>query len=377
MLPMHVAVVPLASGEVTERHLLHVVAALQKQVIRDLGPIWGVAATVAPFRELEQVPPGYWPLVLVEDIPLRRRGVHFATGGRPFALVKNSDSWSLMASHELLELLVDPWGNWTLPGRSPRDDQGQVEFLVEVCDPCQRETYLIDGVLVSDFVTPQYYAPLDTAGARYSFRGTVSGPREVLPGGYITWRVAAPDRDEIWQKFGPNDNDIIELGTGEFPSDVSMREWVDSHPPDYPGMPKELSKSEDPLAYAADDFGRAEESARRYGAALRRDIERLREQSAQLSGAEQRTSERDKLIALLGELATDDAVREAFHADPAKVLAEREITAASAFSPRDAPLPRKEDFAEMLERLLAGDRFGEHMNQPLGAYWSLAVLGGG
>ncbi len=41
--------------------LAPVAAALQKQVTRDVGPIWNVNATVETFPKLESVPGDYWP----------------------------------------------------------------------------------------------------------------------------------------------------------------------------------------------------------------------------------------------------------------------------------------------------------------------------
>src|ERR1043166_5615579 len=46
------------------RELLRVSAAIQKQIVRDVAPIWGVTATVDPFERLEDVPIGYWPVIL-------------------------------------------------------------------------------------------------------------------------------------------------------------------------------------------------------------------------------------------------------------------------------------------------------------------------
>lgn len=391
MLPMQVALVP-QTNEATPDGFLHVAAALQKQVIRDLAPCWGVSATVAPFLELEQVPPGYWPVVLVEEpLMLARRGVHFASGARPFALVTMSDSWSLTASHELLELLVDPWGNWTLSGRSlysdrERDDetddregdtepQGQVEYLVEVCDPCQaaEHAYTIDGVLLSDFVTPEYYGPRQRqgTGVQYSFTGAVPGPRQVLPGGYLTWRV--PGTNAIWQAFG-SEPEIRRLGTGGFPSDVSMREWVDAHP-DSPTPPDSLPKDEEPLKGAAQDFEEARKSANSYGQVLRRDIDRLRLPLE----SDQSDPERDRiesLAKLLEALATSEEDRDAFVTNREKVLEKYNITVDLFLPPPGTPLPPPEDFEEFRKRLAAGDRFGTHYNQPFGEYWIMAVLGG-
>src|SRR5262249_27155959 len=42
-------------------------AALQKQVTRDFGPVWGVRATVDAFETLEDIPLGYWPIIVRDD----------------------------------------------------------------------------------------------------------------------------------------------------------------------------------------------------------------------------------------------------------------------------------------------------------------------
>ena len=50
--------------------LTRVSAALQKQVLRDLCPIWELSATVDAFARLEDVPTGYWPIIVRDDIGL-------------------------------------------------------------------------------------------------------------------------------------------------------------------------------------------------------------------------------------------------------------------------------------------------------------------
>ncbi|MGW0882420.1 hypothetical protein [Streptomyces sp. NPDC002671] len=166
-------------------------AALQKQVTRDFGPLWNVSATVDAFDRLEDVPVGYWPVIVADDInePAGVDGIHLDEHGQPFALVQYSDSWSLTASHEVLEMLADPAGNRLMAGHSPKQDQGVVEFLVEVADPPEDPQfgYTVNGFLVSDFITPHFYDPVTADGVRYSFGGNIKEPRSIREGGYITW----------------------------------------------------------------------------------------------------------------------------------------------------------------------------------------------
>src|SRR5690349_589184 len=99
MLPHHVALVS-ESDRVSFPELAAVAAALQKQVACDVVSTWQVRATVCAYPTLEEVPCGYWP-ILVMDGPVAAgtRGAHLDGHGQPFAIVSSAASWSLGASH--------------------------------------------------------------------------------------------------------------------------------------------------------------------------------------------------------------------------------------------------------------------------------------
>ena len=165
-------------------------AALQKQVLRDFAPIWGQQAAVDAFEKLEDVPIGHWPIIIRDDIGFSgAAGIHLDQDGQPFGLVQFSNTWQLTASHEILEMLADPFGNRLVAGNSIKTGQGRVEYLVEVSDPSEafQFGYQITGIQVSDFYTPQYFDPVTVSGVRYSFTGAITSPREVLKDGYLSW----------------------------------------------------------------------------------------------------------------------------------------------------------------------------------------------
>jgi hypothetical protein len=170
--------------------LTAVSAAIQKQVTRDVAPAWNIEASVDSFETLEDVPLGYWSVVIKDDIPYDAGGIHLnKENGQPYALVKYSDDWPLTTSHEVLEMLVDPSGNRTVASNSPNPDQGRVLMLVEVCDPSEgaQYGYSLNGILLSDFYTPRFFDPVASSGVQYSFSGAITKPREVLDGGYVSW----------------------------------------------------------------------------------------------------------------------------------------------------------------------------------------------
>lgn len=201
------------SKRVDAGDLTRVAAALQKQVLDDFVPVWRRPATVDSFLRLEDVPLDYWPMIVRDDIPYDAQGIHLDNQWGPYSLILWDAGWSLTASHECLEMLADPYGRRLRKGLSPRAGQGDVQFLVEVCDPCEadRYAYAVNGVAVSDFYTSQYFAASAATGRRYSYTGSVRRPRQVLPGGYLSWRV--PPTSHWWQQryFGATPQ-IVNLG---------------------------------------------------------------------------------------------------------------------------------------------------------------------
>lgn len=220
-----------------------VAAALQRQATRDFGPLWQITATVDAFPKLEDVPIGYWPMILETDINTPgAAGVHEDKDGQPFALMAMSDSWSLTASHEMLEMLADPFGKRIVAGQSPKRGQGRVEFLVEVCDACEADqfAYTVNDIMVSDFYTPRFFDPVTVDGVRYSFTGALKAPRQILRGGYISWHDPVSDHwwQQIWfgQRKEYRDLGVFSAATG------SLRVWIDSQT-DHPGIDHGLKKS--------------------------------------------------------------------------------------------------------------------------------------
>jgi hypothetical protein len=226
MLTRQIALVS-ETPQVKVKDLMRVAAALQKQATRDLGPAWKVKATVDAFASLDDVPLGYWPLIIVEDVP-NAAGIHLDENGAPYALAEAGPSRSVTASHECLEMLVDPFGNRLVAGLSPKKGQGRVEFLVEVCDPSEAVQfgYTVNGVRVSDFYAPSYFDPVDAPSVRYSFTQAITRPRQVLRGGYLSWHD--PVSNHWWQQawFGtkPTFRDLGVFSRSK--EGTSARTWV-------------------------------------------------------------------------------------------------------------------------------------------------------
>jgi hypothetical protein len=211
--------------------LTRVSAAIQKQIARDVSPIWCINATIDVISSLEQVPLSYWPIIIGgEELPEGVLGTHLSDDNQPYALVRNTTGWSLTASHECIEMLIDPFGNRFVAGQSPSPNQGRVLFLVEACDPCEgvENAYTVNDILVSDFYTPNYFDPQQVSGVRCDYTGSLTSPREVLSGGYLSWKN--PQDGQYYQLQDIDGNEkIVSLGELARPRG-SIREVIDHHP---------------------------------------------------------------------------------------------------------------------------------------------------
>jgi hypothetical protein len=275
MIPTNLALV----SEVRDhdpRDVARVAAALQRQATRDFAPIWSIQATIDAFPRLEDVPVSYWPMIVETDIDTPgAAGVHEDKDGQPFALIAMSDSWSLTASHEMLEMLADPFGKRVIPGKSPKRGQGRVEFLVEVCDPCEADqfAYTVNDILVSDFYTPHYFDPRHSESTLYSYTGALTRPRQVLRGGYLSWHD--PVSDHWWQEiYFRQRRQYRDLGVFDAKAG-SLRSWIDSQT-DHPGIDQGLKKSNATLKAAVAVGEETKESASSKAEAWRKQVRSLK-----------------------------------------------------------------------------------------------------
>lgn len=206
------------TAHVATADLAPVAAALQIQMQQHVAPVWGVTATVEPWADPSRIPDDMSPIFIVDTTEHNHGGLHTITAnGHPWATVLVTRDWQLGASHECLELLIDPTGERTLPGRALQivkgalqDGDGQVDYLVEACDPMEDPAYAytIDGIHVSDFYTPAYFEDAARPGVRYSFANALKAPRTILPNGYLSWKDVAGRFHQIRMFDGPQQFDL-------------------------------------------------------------------------------------------------------------------------------------------------------------------------
>jgi len=115
--------------------------------------------------------------------------------GKVFAAsdLKAGTSWTVTASHELLEMLADPNINLTVFVQDA-NTTGTL-YAYEVCDACEDDSvgYQIDNILLSDFVYPAWFEDFRTTGStQFDRTNQIQNPLQLLPDGYIgTFNVTA------------------------------------------------------------------------------------------------------------------------------------------------------------------------------------------
>lgn len=175
------------SSIVGQQELLAVMAALQLQVNRDFGPLWGIDAQLQIAGRYDS---SQEALVILDNTDqVDALGYHtVASRGLPIGFVfastcrQYNTPWSSCLSHELLEQLADPYCNLIV-------DAGwggkAVGVAREVADPTEADPYLIHGVSVSNFVTPAWFDQ-DAAQLRLDYLYLIQTPLNLRPGGYVS-----------------------------------------------------------------------------------------------------------------------------------------------------------------------------------------------
>lgn len=170
------------------------VAALQRQVTEHFFPAWGVDARLnitapgtVPAPEMRQL------IVADNSNQADALGYHETTAsGLPIGFcfakstIESGGSWTVTASHEILEMLADPEINDTVFLQASATT-GTL-YMKEVCDAVEETQYEIDGVTVSNFVLPSYFEVGVVSALRppFDYLKQLPGPLPtLLGGGYI------------------------------------------------------------------------------------------------------------------------------------------------------------------------------------------------
>jgi len=178
------------STAIGDAEVKKMIPAFSSQWNKDLNSVWNVGDAAFTFiaKKKDPVSGSWWVVFFDEPNQAEACAYHDLTNeGFPIAKVfvkpflADKSSVSVGASHEICEMAVDPWLNCAY-----QDPQGAF-WAGEVCDPVEGDDYAyrIGGILVTDFVTPNWFGHEHPNGpTHFDFRDHAHAVFEVLTGGF-------------------------------------------------------------------------------------------------------------------------------------------------------------------------------------------------
>jgi hypothetical protein len=182
------------STSITDDEIAPIVAAAQKAVDEDFEPAWGASARLRHIPSGQAPPSAAWWISFFDDSDVANAlGYHDVTDedqplGKVFVATAKQYGAAISVdfTHELFEMLADPFCMLDV-----QIDNRGTRYAHEVCDAVEADAlgYDVDGVVISDFVTPEWFAP--RFDGPYDFKEHTSEALQLLPGGYIgVWTPA-------------------------------------------------------------------------------------------------------------------------------------------------------------------------------------------
>jgi hypothetical protein len=198
---LQIAIINESTLDGLDTQIERMVPAISSQWNNDLAPVWGIRKA-----KFEIVPHGgqpragaWWVVFLDDSDQAQALAYHDLTSeGLPISKVfaktiaQANVSLSVGATHEICEMAVDPWLN------NAYQDRHGTFWAGEVCDPVEddRYGYEIGGVLVTDFVTPNWFAHKHALN-QVDFKEHANDQFEVLAGGYAQRFIAGSGWQQV------------------------------------------------------------------------------------------------------------------------------------------------------------------------------------
>src|SRR5690242_14754322 len=157
------------------------IAALQAYVNDFVSPIWGTPAKLVKSAGFQS---GAWAMVFLDnaDQPGALAYHDLTPDGLPISKVfvkttlDDHQLVSVSASHELVEMLVDPAINMLTTGPNPK-----IIYAYESADPVEETDFAVNDIAMSNFVYPAYFETFHKPGSvQFDHMGKVNKPFQIL-----------------------------------------------------------------------------------------------------------------------------------------------------------------------------------------------------
>src|SRR5947208_58062 len=161
------------------------IKAMQAYVDDHVAPVWGTPAKLVKSTDFVK---DAWAIVFLDtaDQPGALAYHDLTPEGLPLSKVfvkttlDDKQLVSVSASHELVEMLVDPAINMMTTGPDPK-----TMYAYESADPVEDVTFKVNGIEMSDFVYPAYFEVFRKPNSvQFDHQKTVARPFQILSGGY-------------------------------------------------------------------------------------------------------------------------------------------------------------------------------------------------
>ncbi len=228
--------------DISDNEVERVMKAIQIQVKNDFSPIWGQDAEITFYRNNEVAPSDTWQLfILGTSNDADELGIHDLSKnklpmGKVFAktVKKKNQEWSVCASHEILEMLSDPYINKYAIKHNI--DGTLVSYAYENCDACESDEYGykidVDGnaVLVSDFLFPAWFSdiihPIET---QFDKEGHIKSSFQILKNCY----TSISNGNGLVQIYGEDTQPTYDMrahvGSRRERRGIPQRRWLQSN----------------------------------------------------------------------------------------------------------------------------------------------------
>ncbi len=173
-------------------------ATLQKCFDQHFLPIWGYPVRLYNTKVAKATD---WQFVYFDDADeANALGYHDLTkDGQPAAKIfvkttlADNQLVSVTACHELFEMVIDPIANlWA-------EAANGTEYAYEMCDAVEEDTFLVDGIQMSNFLHPTWFEPFQhRPGTKFDHLGLLKKPFSMTKGGYVIIKK----NGKVTQNFG-------------------------------------------------------------------------------------------------------------------------------------------------------------------------------
>ena len=206
------------TGKIPTAHLKALVSAINYQLVEHFDPIWAKPATL---ELLTKQLPGYWPIFIKEKLDeAGLAGYHQVSNGIPYAVIKYQEGFEYTISHEIIEMMYNPYID-----KLDQTDSSK-KIMMEIADATNGLGYKINGIEVSNFVTPDYYNAYADDELKKDFMGVLKKPYELYEGGYMSFLDAYGD---YWQAVQAKGRLLVYKLTGKktaVPAEKNPIAWV-------------------------------------------------------------------------------------------------------------------------------------------------------